>query len=65
MKKPMLNPTLTLTLGLPAKHSDVFYCPYKGEFASNSPKTYLYTASVFDIWVELCFMNATFALNLA
>ena len=30
MKKPVLNPTLTLTLGLPAKHSDVFHCLYKG-----------------------------------
>ena len=25
-KKPVLNPILTLALGLPAKHSDVFYC---------------------------------------
>ena len=34
MKKPVLNPTLTLTLtlGLPAKHSDVFHCLYKGKF---------------------------------
>ena len=34
MKKPVLNPTLTLTLmlGLPAKHSDIFHCLYKGEF---------------------------------
>ena len=28
MKKPVLNPTLTLTLGLPAKHSNVFHCLY-------------------------------------
>ena len=34
MKKPVLNPNLTLTLmlGLPAKHSDVFHCLYKGKF---------------------------------
>jgi len=34
MKKPVLKPTLTLTLtlGLPAKHSDVFHCLYKGKF---------------------------------
>ena len=31
MKKPVLNLTLTLTLGLPAKHSDVFHCLYKGK----------------------------------
>ena len=36
MKKPVLNPTLTLTLGLPAKHSDVFYCLYKGKFLVSS-----------------------------
>ena len=92
MKKPVLNPTLTLTLtlGLPAKHSGVFHCLYKGKFlvssrwarvgpalpgrslcslqpllTLNSLKTYLYTTSVFDIQVELCFMNATFTLYLA
>ena len=32
MKKPVLNPTLALTLRLPAKHSDVFHCLYKGKF---------------------------------
>jgi len=32
MKKPVLNPTLKLMLGLPAKHSDVFHCLYKGNF---------------------------------
>jgi len=111
MKKPVLNPTLTLTLmlGLPAKHSGIFHRLYKGKFlvssrwarvgtseadalarnrqgwgclpvpvsywlcwaalslapTLNSPKTYLYTTSVFDIQVELCFMNATFTLYLA
>jgi len=36
MKKPVLNPTLTLTLGLPAKHIDVFHCLYKGKFLVSS-----------------------------
>ena len=36
MKKPVLNPTLTLTLGLPAKHNDVFRCLYKGKFLVSS-----------------------------
>ena len=69
MKKPVLNPILNLTLtwSLPAKHSDVFlpgYLPHSLQ-PSNSPKTYLYTTSVFDIGVELCFMNVTFILTLA
>jgi len=38
MKKPVLNQTLTLTLtlGLPAKHSDVFHCLHKGMFLVSS-----------------------------
>jgi len=37
MKKPVLNLTLTLTLGLPAKYSDVFHCLYnKGKFLMSS-----------------------------
>ena len=32
IKKPMLNPTLTLTLVLHAKHNDVFHCLYEGKF---------------------------------
>ena len=28
----MLNPTLTLTLVLRAKHNDVFHCLYEGKF---------------------------------
>jgi len=46
MKKPVLNPALTLAHLEPTK-------------------TYLYTTSVFNIRVELCFMNATFTLYLA
>ena len=46
MKKPVLNPTLTLslTLGLPAKHSDVFHCLYKGKFLVSSILFYSITA---------------------
>ena len=32
IKKPVLNPTLTLTLVLRAKHNDVFHCLYEGKF---------------------------------
>ena len=34
IKKPALNPTLTLTLTLVlrAKHDDVFHCLYEGKF---------------------------------
>ena len=40
MKKPVLNLTLTLTLmlGLPAEHSDVFHCLYKGELGLEQAK---------------------------
>jgi len=31
MKKPVLNPTLTLMLRFLAKHIDVFHCLYKGK----------------------------------
>ena len=35
MKKPVLNPflTLTLTLSLPAKHNDAFHCLYINVFS--------------------------------
>ena len=32
IKKPVLNPTLTLTLVLRAKHNYVFHCLYEGVF---------------------------------
>jgi len=32
IKKPVLNPALTLTLVLHAKHNDVFHCLYEGKF---------------------------------
>jgi len=32
IKKPVLNPTLSLTLVLRAKHNDVFHCLYQGKF---------------------------------
>ena len=32
IKKPVLNPTLTLTLVLRAKYNDVFHCLYEGKF---------------------------------
>jgi len=32
IKKPVLNPTLTLTLVLHAKHNDVFHCLYEGKY---------------------------------
>ena len=69
MKKPVLNPTLTLTLHLLAKHIDVFHCLYKGKFwwvwGEPTLWTHHYTTNVFDIRVKLCFMNATFTLYLA
>jgi len=51
MKKPRLNLILTLALGLPVKHNDVFHCLYEGKFGEfkgwpNLPKTYLHTTSV-------------------
>ena len=51
MKNSVLNPTLTLTLGLLAKHSDVFHCLYKGKFLVSSRRARVGPAStsVFDI----------------
>ena len=33
---PVLNPTLTLMLGLLAKHSDIFHCLHKGKLLVSS-----------------------------
>jgi len=79
MKKPVLL-TFTITLGLPAKHSDAFHCLHKHfqwiwglERASwwsrtnpSSPWTDWKLAFIWQIMCLIfkCLMNATFTLNL-